>query len=246
MIINEKFNLSGCPIEAVNIPDAKLKLKKLYANETSGYSVAINAEKIYLYNKNVHFKNVIKNSIFPFPDGFMSVIGLRLKYSKKVEKINMPKLGLEFANEVKAKILLIGASPDVNKMATRNIKERYPNLLIEQSIDGYRDEEEIMKIINRSESKLAFLAMGSPKQEIMAKKIISSGKKIFCIGCGGAFDVMAGKVNRAPKFFIDNGLEWIYRIYKQPSRLFRLNRLIHSLLSIFCNIIMYKLKQHNQ
>ena len=60
--------------------------------------------------------------------------------------------------------------------------------------------------------------MGSPRQELMAKRIIDAVPGVFIVGCGGALDILAGKLKRAPRFMVENNLEWLYRLAKEPSR----------------------------
>ena len=60
--------------------------------------------------------------------------------------------------------------------------------------------------------------MGTPMQEKFAMKLAQSGIDTFCVGCGGAFDILAGRLKRAPAFMVNNNLEWLYRLYKEPFR----------------------------
>lgn len=101
--------------------------------------------------------------------------------------------------------------------------------------DGYFDEEKeklIFEDIKNKKPDILLVGLGAPKQE---KWIYSHKNELpvkICVGVGGSFDGMSGKVKRAPEFFIKFGLEWFYRLLRQPSRFFRMIKLPLFLLAV--------------
>ncbi|MEG2583338.1 MAG: WecB/TagA/CpsF family glycosyltransferase, partial [Oscillospiraceae bacterium] len=101
------------------------------------------------------------------------------------------------------------------------LEEKYEGLKISGTHDGFfstADEPDIINQINKSGAKVLLVCLGAPKQE---KWIYANRHKLhvaLCMGVGGALDVFAGNVKRAPKIFIKCNLEWFYRLCKQPSR----------------------------
>ncbi len=120
-------------------------------------------------------------------------------------------------------------SPSVADMAAENMLIKYPNLKIAGTHDGYfkkEEEADLVKNINESGADFLCAALGAPKQE----KFIYEHRNEFTniragIGVGGSLDVWAGVVKRAPIFYQEHGLEWLYRFVQEPSRYKRMAQL---------------------
>ena len=94
--------------------------------------------------------------------------------------------------------------------------------------DGYFDEKKeklILEDIKNKKPDILLVGLGAPKQEKWINKYKEHLPVKICIGVGGSFDTMSGNVKRAPKIFIDLGLEWFYRLLRQPARIFRMMKL---------------------
>jgi N-acetylglucosaminyldiphosphoundecaprenol N-acetyl-beta-D-mannosaminyltransferase len=76
----------------------------------------------------------------------------------------------------------------------------------------------MLEAVNSAHPDIVLVALGSPRQEIFASKLVKHVPGVFAVGCGGALDVLAGKVRRAPRFMVEHKLEWLYRLWKEPSR----------------------------
>ena len=108
------------------------------------------------------------------------------------------------------------------------MQEKYPHLKIVGGHNGYFDEKEEKKIlydIKKLSPSILLVGLGAPKQEKWIYDNIRLTTAKVAIGIGGSFDVMSGKTKRAPKIFCKLGLEWFYRLLKQPSRFMRMLRL---------------------
>ena len=104
----------------------------------------------------------------------------------------------------------------------------YTSLQIAGYRDGYYSQEEIQDVVeNIAQSKpdILLVGMGAPRQEIFIQEHLSQLNATIAIGVGGSFDVLAGKVNRAPKWMQKAGLEWLYRLSKEPKRFWRMTAL---------------------
>ena len=213
------FKILGCPCEAVSSSkDAAETLTQLVESGVGGYSVAINAEKISKYKSDEELRNVIDGASFTYPDGAGAVLGLSWLHGQKAQKINFPVVALETANKNKWRVFLLGAREDVNAYAAEKISMDFPDINIVGRANGFHKEDDLKRMVIDREPQLIMLALGSPKQEFWADRIKNSGVEAFCVGCGGAFDIMAGRLKRAPEFMINNNLEWLYRIAQEPSR----------------------------
>jgi N-acetylglucosaminyldiphosphoundecaprenol N-acetyl-beta-D-mannosaminyltransferase len=114
---------------------------------------------------------------------------------------------------------LLGASEETSQKAFVVIHQRYSGIRLLGRNNGYfKDNAMIFEAFKSSRPQIVLVAMGSPKQELFAAAAVREIPGIVFIGCGGALDVIAGTAKRAPEFFINNHLEWLYRLIRQPWR----------------------------
>ncbi|MBD7910077.1 MULTISPECIES: WecB/TagA/CpsF family glycosyltransferase [Clostridium] len=162
------------------------------------------------------------------PDGVGTVIASRMVKNPVKEKIAgievMKGILYKGANEGKG-IYLLGAKEETLQECIKNIKKDIPTINIVGAHNGYFDLDNCDDIVQDIKDKkpwAIFVAMGCPRQENF---IINNMDKLPCkiyMGVGGSFDVFAGNVKRAPKWMISLGLEWLYRVSNEPSRIKRL------------------------
>ncbi len=212
-------------ILSYNVDSFSLEEAVEYAYTHHGQIVTINPEMISAAKKNEHFSNVITSAEMVVPDGIGVEIGLKiLGHSvKRVPGIELGKaLIVKFSKENKS-IAMIGAKPEVIDLAVKNLKEEIPNINIVYSQDGYfKDDNLILDQVVAANPDLVLVALGSPKQEFFINSLKSRLPNATMIGLGGSFDVWAGVVKRAPKIWQNLGLEWLYRVVNEPSRIKRI------------------------
>jgi len=215
------IEILNCPCIATN-SESELKkyINQLIVHKTGGYSVAINANKVVMYNENIEINEIINNSILPTIDGGGISLGIKLIHKKYYKRIDLPKLILELANDNKLRLFILGAAEDMNKMAVENINVKYPNIKIVGRQHGYyQNIDDVIKLLKETKPQVAFVALGSPRQEILSSKLYKLLNGIIFIGCGGAIDVLGGKEKRPHVIIGDNHLEWLYRFIRNPKRI---------------------------
>ena len=193
------------------------------------YVVTPNPEFILAAEKDREFRQVLNGADLVLPDGIGVV------YSAKIQgtplKGRVP--GIEFAEDMLAcldrrggRLYLLGAKPGVAEEAGRRILAAHPGITLCGAQDGYfKDEEAILLKVAAAQPDLLFVCLGAPKQEKwMARWGRHTGARL-AIGLGGALDVFAGKVERAPEAWRRLGLEWAYRLKKEPQRAGRMAKL---------------------
>ena len=116
-----------------------------------------------------------------------------------------------------AKLFFYGATEENNLAARKKLKTAYPGMRIAGHCNGYEDEDVVEKI-RESGADVVFVAKGTPLQEKWIMKHGKSTGASILMGVGGAFDVLGGKVKRAPGFIQNMGLEWLYRMAWEPKR----------------------------
>ncbi len=143
---------------------------------------------------------------------------------ERVSGFDLANKLLECAAPMGKTLYLFGGKPGVAERAAEKIVELYPGIKIVGFSDGYFDaekEKEIVKDINEKSPDILFVCLGFPKQECWIDAHMDIKAKV-AMGIGGSLDVFAGEVKRAPLFFQKAGLEWFYRLIKQPSRFIRM------------------------
>lgn len=162
------------------------------------------------------------------PDGVGTVLASRIVKSPVEEKI----AGIELMREILSKcnkegkpIYLLGATEETLGMCISNIQKEYKDIKIVGSHNGFFDIDNCQNIIDDIKSSkpwAIFVAMGCPRQETFIEKYIDELPCTYYMGVGGSFDVFAGNVKRAPRWMISIGMEWFYRVAKEPWRIKRL------------------------
>ena len=126
-----------------------------------------------------------------------------------------------------ARIFLYGSKPGIATLAKENLKNKFPKINIVGECNGYCDEKEAIKKIEKTNADIVFVGLGSPKQEnfIIENKEKFPSVKIF-MPVGGSFDVISKTKKRAPNWVIKCNLEWLYRLFQEPSRIGRQMKLL--------------------
>lgn len=180
-----------------------LKFKELYDNFNDEHSVII-------------------------PDGVGTVLAAKLigtPVKEKIAGIEVMDEIIKYANEKKLPLYLLGTKQEILVECVKNLKDRYSDLNICGYHDGFFDLDNCNKIVSDIQDKkpfILFVAMGSPRQEKFIAKYMDKLPCTIFMGVGGSFDIIAGKMKRAPKWMIKCGLEWLYRVIKEPFRIKRL------------------------
>jgi len=194
--------------------------------------VTLNPEMVITALNNIEFQAVLNNAHLVVPDGTGILWGLRMlngrnfeKFAQRVPGIELAEKLLEVANELLKKVAIFGGSKDTLERVKTKFKEKYPEIQLTKTIDGYIDiknYETVAIEIANSNPDLILVALGSPKQEIWINKFSSLFPKSLMIGIGGSLDVWAGKRPRAPKWMREIHLEWLFRLLIDPKRIPRL------------------------
>ena len=225
---NQKYktiDILGYEIFAANMDEClEVVLSKEKVHIVSG-----NPEVLYTgLNDRKLFENFTCDKSLIIPDGVgvqISAKILKTPVEEKIAGIEFMKKILEKCEDTGEGIYLLGASEENLKACVANILRDYPRINISGYHNGFFDLDnprEILEEIKEKKPMAVFVAMGCPRQEkFIVRYMDELPCKIF-MGVGGSFDVIAEKVNRAPRWMIDIGMEWAYRVAKEPWRIKRL------------------------
>lgn len=190
-----------------------------------------NPEFIMAAQKDREFMDILNKSDLNIPDGIGVVIASKFTNCRLPERVAGYDLLQEIFSEIKnteKTVYFLGGAPYIALRAKAAMEEKHKNLKISGVHDGYFDANEeklIIEQIKELKPDLLLVGIGFPKQEKWIYSHISELPVKAAIGVGGSFDGMCGNVKRAPDIFIKLGLEWFYRLLKQPSRIGRMMQL---------------------
>ena len=191
--------------------------------------VTPNAEFALEAKKNPRFLNILNGSQLVLADGISVVLASRILGDPMQGRVT----GVGFAQALAAamakegrSIFLLGAKPGVAELAAQKLQETYPGLQIAGTHDGYfKEEAPVVAAINAAKPDALLVCLGAPKQEYFMEDHDGELEVPVMAGLGGSMDVLAGKVQRAPEFYQKYGLEWLYRLVKEPQRWRRMIKL---------------------
>ena len=201
--------------------------------------IAINPEKLLLAKKNQSFKAFLNQVDYPIPDGIGVVLASKFKKGNiktRITGIDLVESLCDKSRDIGARIFLYGSKPGVALNVKQKLEKKYKGIKIVGILDGYqKDKDTIIKEINKSKANILFVALGSPKQEYFIFENKDKLNVNIMQGVGGSFDVICGNIKRAPKWMQKLGLEWLYRLLKEPSRILRQTNLLIFLVRVVIN-----------
>lgn len=224
-----RVDVLGVGFDNLTLDEAVARGMELVCGEGTHYVVTPNPEIVEVCRENPAARDAVNGADLVLPDGVGVVKGAAMLGTPLKEKTP----GIEFAAGLMGKmaqqgksLYLLGAKPGVAELAGQRLTQRYPGLRIAGTHDGYcKEDGPVVEAIRQSGADVVFVCLGAPKQELwMAKNGSATGAHLLC-GLGGSLDVFAGVVARAPKFWSDHGLEWFYRLCKEPRRIGRMMKL---------------------
>ncbi len=228
--MRELVEIVGINIDNITSAEAIAKLDGFLEGKDAKLIFTPNSEILVDAVKDIQFTEILNKGDMVLPDGIGVVIASRF-YNKPIKErvagYDIMCSIIELANQKGKSIYILGGKEGIAEEAAEKLKKDYGNLRIAGLHNGYFDDEEEKRIINdiiNLKPDIVFVALGAPKQE----KWIYRNRHIparIIMGVGGSIDVIAGKVKRAPEFYQKAGLEWFYRLIKEPKRIFRVLKL---------------------
>jgi len=225
----DKVNILGIMVDKVNIEQASDIIMGYITDGGETKSVFTpNSEIIMQGYRNKEICDILNSASLLTADGIGVVYASKILNNPIEERCAGYDVACRLLEKMSAEgrsIYLFGSKPGVAEIAAQNLQKKYSGLVISGCADGYFDaekEKQIIADINIKSPDVLFVCLGAPKQE----KWINEHKKELnckvCMGLGGSLDVFAGTVERAPQFYQNHGIEWLYRLIKQPKRFFRM------------------------
>ncbi len=224
-----RINVMGVGFDNLTLDEAVEEALRLISQHCSAYVVTPNPEIVMMCRGDGAVMDAVQRADLVLPDGVGVVYGARILGTPLKGKLP----GIDFAQalmselaKIDGRVFLLGSKPGVAEMAAKNLSDRYPGLTICGTMDGYfKDDAPVIEAVNAAKPDLLFVCLGAPKQELWMQRNAPKLHVGIMAGLGGSLDVFAGTVKRAPKFFQKLGLEWFYRLIKEPWRIGRMMQL---------------------
>lgn len=226
----EKVSIRGVSFDNVTMDEA-VEICRGFLRSNDGAKIihTPNAEITEMCVENEEVKRTVNGADLIIPDGAGVVMASKIlgkKLKCKVAGIELCENLARISGEMNARIFFLGGKPGIPDKAAEKLLEKYPDMLIAGTNDGYfKSDEEIINKINESGADIVFVCLGVPKQEQWMEKHRNDLNIKLMGGFGGSFDVLSGTIQRAPKIFIKLNLEWFYRLCKEPKRIGRMMKL---------------------
>ena len=231
-----RIPVKGVGFDRVTLAEAAERAETLLDEPGGHYVVTPNPEIVWLARRRADLAEAVNGADLVIPDGIGVIYAARIlgtPLPERVPGIELAQALLQHAAERDHPVYLLGAKPGVAERASENLRRAYPGLRVVGFGDGYFTEDgPVLKSIRDSGARLVLVCLGFPRQELWMAAHRDEVDDALMLGVGGSMDVFAGDVERAPEAWCRAGLEWLYRLLKQPSRIRRQIKLPLFLLSV--------------
>lgn len=224
---NERINILDVPVDVLTMSETISLVEKYIKTKTPLHLMGVNADKINLCSDNKKIKEIVKSCGVITADGSSVVMAgkyLGFQLHERIAGIDLMDKLVELADREGYTIYLLGATEEVVKKTEVALEEKYKDLKCIGRRNGYFNDDEwpeIAKMLLEKNPDLVFVGITSPKKEYLIEYLQNAGVRAVMMGVGGSFDVISGKIPRAPRWMQRCGLEWLFRVLNEPRRLFK-------------------------
>ncbi|MFH1691843.1 MAG: WecB/TagA/CpsF family glycosyltransferase [Candidatus Omnitrophota bacterium] len=219
------FKLLGVHYDNISFNAAVKRVEKLLKSDKKSNLFYFNADCLYKSQKDKEYRDILNSADLVLPDGIALALITRLFGGRMKDNLNgtdfLPSL-MKKAAELKYKMYFLGGRKGVAVGAAEAMMKKVPGIEIVGAHNGYFvDDQAVIDKINASGADILFVAMGVPLQEKWIFKYRAQLNPKLCVGVGALFDYLSGRVKRAPKIFRILRLEWLWRVFIEPKRMFK-------------------------
>lgn len=220
-----KINLLGAPVDSLTMEQAEERVAELVRSGGPRRIITLNPEFLYRAVREDHtLMELVERADLVTADGEGIVWGGRVAGTPFPERVTGIDLMLRLVERAAAegwRVFLLGAAPGVAAEAAEKLTRRFPGLQVVGTHHGYfkpHEEAGIVQSIKQKAPQLLFVALGAPAQEKWIDRHIENIGDVVAVGVGGSFDVISGRVQRAPLWMQKLKVEWLGRLISEPSR----------------------------
>ncbi len=224
----KRIDVMKVPFDAITMEAALERAKGFLQQEGVKKIYTPNPEIVMLAQENPQLLKALEAADLVVADGIGIVVASKMKglgINVRVAGIDLMDMILRYCGDEGKSFYILGGKPEVTPLACKSIEAKYRGIKIAGFHHGYfteGDEEAILEEINSSGADALFVCLGAPKQELWIDKYKDRLKCRIAMGVGGSVDIYAGTAKRAPVIYQRMGLEWFYRLVKEPKRFKRM------------------------
>lgn len=232
-----KVDLFGIPVDALTKDETLDRIHDVIKNRGSMHIGVVNAAKVVNMQRDPALREAVLESDMILADGAAVVLASKVLGKPLPERVTGIELMFGMFERGMShgyRVFCLGATEEVSQKVADTLAKEYPGVILAGRRNGYfsKDEEEsIARQIAESKADILLVAITSPKKEQFMARWNDLMQVPIVHGVGGSFDVMAGKVKRAPELWQKMGMEWLYRVLQEPGRLWKRYLVTNSL---FC------------
>lgn len=224
-------NILDIGIDNLTRQQAVYKVLKMIEEKGVHHVITLNPYKIGKIKSNNDLRLISDRADMHLASGAGIQWAARMLKTPLKERIGVLSFMMEVIRLAEIKeysVFLVGGKPEIAERSFFNIKKSFPNIRIVGRHGGFFDaerEKSVIEAIRKSEANIIFVGLGFPKEDKWINSIRNEFKNAVFISVGGSFDTISGEERKAPNYFMENGLDWFYRIITKPWRYLRLLRL---------------------
>jgi N-acetylglucosaminyldiphosphoundecaprenol N-acetyl-beta-D-mannosaminyltransferase len=217
--------LFGVEVDALTMDETLERVFDCVADGRPVQHVVVNAAKVVLMHRDEHLRSIIAQCPLVNADGTSVVWASRILGQPLPERVTGIDLFVEIVGRAARtghRVYFLGARDDVLDEMLARFRERFPGLVVAGHRNGYWDDDDaVIDEVRATAPDFLFLAIPSPRKEYWLAEHAEALGVPFVMGVGGSFDVLAGKVRRAPVWVQRIGGEWLYRLCQEPRRMWK-------------------------
>jgi len=225
--MHHRISLLGCPIDALTLSETMAEVERIITSRKPSQHCPVNASVLVWLQQDNRLLDVIGQSAIVNADGQALIWASRLLGMPLPERVTGPDLMENLVGLAALKnyrVYFLGAMEEVVQQMIDVFKDRYSGLQVAGYHHGYflpGEEQHIVDSIRNSQADMLFVALSTPQKDYFINSHLNEMRVPFCMGVGGTFDVLAGKVKRAPMWMQQAGLEWFHRFLQEPHRMWK-------------------------
>ena len=224
--VSSRVEMLGVTIDNLSLNDALRYVDNALEKGSTGSQISfVNADCLNKAAQDPQYKRLLNRASLVLADGIGVKIAGSLLSRPIRQNVNgtdmFPRLCEQLASKGQ-RLFLYGGRPEVLDALRQRVVHQYPGLVLCGAVDGYsREEEAVVAEIAAARPDVVLVALGAPKQDAFIARNLNRMQAKVCLGVGGLFDFYSGRIPRAPQWLRDAGLEWTYRLYQEPGRMWK-------------------------
>ncbi len=221
----KSVRLLGVRIDNVDTAGALAIIEEFIHSRTPHLVVTADASCLVLAQRDRELLNIVNSADLVTPDSVGILWAARLRGTplrERVSGVDIVEVLCERARRCGHRVFLLGSALGVAEAAAENLRQRYPGVAIVGTHHGYFAPDEgpgVVEKVRSAAPDVLFVALGIPRQEKWIRRYLEQLGVPVCMGVGGSLDVISGRVSRAPRWMQQHGLEWMFRLVRNPRKI---------------------------